>query len=388
MIIRIVRTFEELEAVRIKWEKWQSHPNNDFDQFRLVCQLRSEVEQPCVTLIEQEGQVRALLVGRLEQKQFAPSIGYLKPLKMPVRVLAVLHEGILGNVDDKTATQAIEYLWSLLCSNMADAVDFHYLSEDSPILKALQRHRSGWFCDKKPRLSVHWEMNLPAEGPFIENKVRAKHRTGIRKKERDLESAFPGKVSWTWMSRFDDIPGICARLEEVAEHAYQRGLGSGFIDNEEYRQRFALFAGRGQLRAQLLEIDGRIRAFWFGYLYRGIFHLSETGYDPVLSRYEVGTLIFIRLSDELAREGVRKLDFGIGDAHYKRRFGDRSWQEGTVWLFAPTGKGLVLRSCIGLFAAIDMFGRNMMQNIGVLDRLKTAWRRRLAPGKFSADKKD
>lgn len=385
MKIGMIKTVDELESVRIDWEKWQSHPNNDFDQFKMICRLRPEVESPCVPVAERNGQLLTLLAGRLERTQFAPSIGYLKPMKMSARVMAILHQGELGQMDEETAVKLVENLWSMLSSGVADAIEFHYLSQDSPLLKALQLHRPGWFCEKTPRWSVHWEMNLLAEGTFIERKVRAKHRTSIRKKERELESVFPGKVSWRWMSCFDDVPGLSARLEEVAARAYQRGLGSGFMDNEEYRQRLALFASRGQLRVQLLEIDGRIRAFWFGYLYQGVFHLSETGYDPDLSRYEVGTLMFIRLSDELGKEGVRKLDFGIGDAHYKRRFGDRSWQEGTVWLFAPTARGVLLRSTMGLFAAVDKFGRNVIQRIGVMDRLKTGWRRRLAPGKSSAD---
>lgn len=383
MKIGMIKTVEELEAVRIDWEKQQSHPNNDFAQFKMVCQLRPEVESPCVIVIAPSGQPQALIAGRLERTQFAPPIGYLKPLRIPAKVMTVLHEGVLGQMDDVAALESVEYLWSVLRSGVADAIEFHYLSEDSPLLAALQRHRSGWFCEKNPRWSVHWEMNLPAEGAFIEHKVRSKHRTGLRKKERELESAFPGKVSWRWMSRFDDIPGLCARLEEVAARAYQRGLGTGFIDNEEYRRRFALFGGRGQLRLQLLEIDGIVRAFWFGYVYQGVFHLSETGYDPNLSKYEVGTLMFIRLNDELAKEGVGKLDFGIGDAHYKRRFGDRSWREETVWLFAPTAKGLALRSSMGLFTAIDNLGRHLIQKVGGLDRLKTAWRRHLASTKSS-----
>jgi hypothetical protein len=385
MKIGIIKTLEELEAVRTYWEGWQNHPNNDFAQFKMVCQLRPEVESLFVTVIEDNRQPRALLAGRLQRTQFAPAIGYLTPVRIPAKVMTVLHQGVLGQIDDEAVLESVEYLWSLLRSGVADAIEFHYLSEDSPFLNALQLHRSGWFCEKNPRWSVHWEMNLPAEGSFIEHKFRSKHRTGIRKKERELESAFPGKISWRWVSRFDDIPGLCARLEEVAARAYQRGLGTGFMDNEEYRRRFALFASRGQLRVQLLEIDRRVRAFWFGYLYQDVFHLSETGYDPDLSRYEVGTLIFIRLNDELAKEGVRKLDFGIGDALYKRRFGDRSWREGTIWLFAPTAKGLALRSTMGLFSAVDKFGRNVIQRIGVLDRLKTGWRRRLAPTKSSAN---
>lgn len=383
----MLKTFEELETLYFQWKQWQNHPNNDFDQFKKICRLRPDVESPFVVAMERNGLPQALLVGRSEMTQFRPSIGYLSLLKIPARVVVVIHQGVLGQMDEEGATESVKYLWSLLCSGVADVLELHYLSEDTPLLRALQLHRPGWFCEKKIRWSIHWQMDLPEGGRFIERKLRAKHRTNIRKRERELEATFPGKVAWRWMSQFDDIPGLCKRLEEVAARAYQRGLGSGFIDNEEFRQRLALFASRNQLRVQMLEIDGQVRAFWFGYLYQGVFHLSETGYDPVLSRYEVGTLIFMRLSDELSNEGVRQLDFGIGDAAYKRRFGDRSWREGTVRLFAPTAKGVILRACSGLFMWIDKIGRNAIQKLGVLDRLRTAWRHQLSPAQLSADEK-
>lgn len=374
----MIKTFEDLEAVRLSWERWQDHPNNDFAQFKMVCQLRPEVEHPCVTVIEHESQPNALLAGRLEHTQFAPSIGYLKPVKIPAKLMIILHRGSLGQMDQETATKTVEYLWSLLGSGIADAIEFHYLSEKSPILLALRNYMSRWLCEKRQSWNIHWAMDVPAKGPFIEHKVRSKHRSWIRKKERELESAFPGKVSWRWMSKFDDVNSLISQLEIVAARAYQRGLGTGFMDNEEFRRRFALFGEREQLRVQLLEIDGLVKAFWFGYLYQGVFHLSETGYDPELQKYEVGTMLFIRLNDELIREGVRKLDFGIGDSSYKRRFGDQSWREATVWLFAPTAKGLFLRTVLAIIASIDRFGRGITQKLGILNRLKVIWRRRLA----------
>ncbi len=386
MKIGIIKTFPELETLRAYWEKWQFHPNNDFDQFKMICQLRSEVECPCVTVIENNGEPLALLAGRLERTQFAPSIGYLKPVRLSAKVITVIHQGLLGPLDEQSAMKIVQYLWSLLGSGEADAIEFHYLSEGSTLLQALTMYGSRWFCEKKPRWSVHWEMALPAEGRFIELKVRSKHRSSIRKKLRELESAFPGRVSWRWVSSFDDIPELCTRLEELATRTYQRGLGSGFIDGTEYRERFVLFARRGQLRVQLLEIDGRIRAFWFGFVYDNVFHLSETGYDPDLRRYEVGTLIFIRIADELIGEGVRKLDFGLGDALYKRRFGDQSWQEATIWLFAPTGKGIVLRTILRLSLMLDSTGRRILQRIRLVDRLKTVWRRNLVKSSAEIDK--
>jgi len=386
--IRIIKTSQELETVRTYWERWQNHTNNDFAQFNLVCQLRSEIESPFVTVIEQNNKPHALLAGRLERTQFAPSIGYLRPVRISAKVIAVIHQGLLAHVDEETARESVHYLWSLLGSGVADAIEFHYLSEHSTLLQALLLYSSPWFCEKKLKWNIHREMDIPAEEGFIEHKVRSKHRSRIRKKQQELESAFPDKVSWRWMSRFDDISVLCARLEEVAARTYQRGLGAGFIDNEEYRQRFALFARRGQLRVQLLEIDGKVRAFWFGFVYQGVFHSSETGYDPDLRKYEVGTLIFIRMADELALEGVRKLDFGLGDAPYKQRFGDHSWREKTVWLFAPTVKGLVLRAMLRLSIMLDSTARQVLQKMGLTDKLKTIWRGRVAKGEIETDKSE
>ncbi len=377
MAIRTIRSVRELEEVRTCWEGWQKHPNSHLDYFQLICRLRQEAVKPYVIVVESDGQPRALLVGRLERTRFVPSIGYLKAVGIPARVLTLLYNGCLGDVDEAVGEELVRNIWSVLTSGEADAVVFHELPEGSPLLKALLVSGPRWWCEKRPSWSSHWEMDLQEEMDFLKQKVGSKQRWKIRKRQRDLESAFPGQVSWRWMRHFDDVAHICARLEDVAARTYHRGLGAGFINDEEHRSRFALLAERGQLRVQPLEICGKVRAFWVGTVYRGIFYSSATGYDPDLRGYEPGTLVFVRMVEELAREGVRKLDFGLGDAVYKQRFGDRSSREATIRVFGPTGKGLVLRFSQGFSNIMDATGRHLLQRLGALDRLKTLWRRRL-----------
>ena len=373
--IRTIRTLAELDGVRADWERWQTHVNSDLAQFELVCRLRPEVESPFVTVLEQDGRPCALLAGRLERERIAAPIGYFKPPPLRARVLAVLHQGLVGRLDDAGARALVRHLWSQLASGAADAISFHHLPEHSPLLQALRRDGPRWFCDRTPRWSTHREMILPAERGLMESKVAAKHRSRIRKREKELDAAFPGRVRWRWLSAVDDVPGLCASLEPVAARTYQRGLGSGFFDNDDFRRRLELFARRGELRVQLLEIDGQVRAFWFGTVYRGVFHSSETGYDPALRDYEVGTLTFIRMIDALVHEGVQRLDFGLGDAEYKERFGDIAWRETSVWLFAPTLRGVRLMLVLRLSAALDRTARRLVERAGLTNRLKTAWRR-------------
>jgi hypothetical protein len=387
MVIKTIRSLQELESVREYWEGWQYHPNTDFDHFKLVCKLRKEFVNPHVTVMERDGSPCALLIARMERTCFVPSIGYFKPFQIPANVLMVLYHGSLGRVDEEIGDVLIRHLWSLLTTGEADAVVFHKLPEDSPLLQALLVHGPRRWCEKKPVWSAHWETTLSQDPGFLMRKMKSKHRAVIRKIQRDLESAFPGRVSWRWISRFENIPEMCAQLEAVAARTYQRGLGTGFVNDEEHRQRYSLFASRGQLRIQLLEIEGKIRAFDIGIMYNDVFFASETGFDPDLREFSPGTLVMMQMADELVRERTRKLDFGLGDASYKRTFGDRSWRETTVQLFAPTAKGLALRSSLGIFDLLDGAGRHLMQKVGALDRLKTGWRRRLAQPRSEAEEK-
>jgi len=378
MSLRVISNLADLEEVKAFWETWQVSPNSDFEHFQLVCRLRPQVERPHVMVLERSGAACALLCARLEQSSFAPRIGYFNLLKIPAVVLTILHEGLVGGLDSEAMRMVVEHLWSLLASGEADAVIFSELSEHSPLVTALMDHAPAWWCEKKPAWSTHRSMALGDEPGFLLKNMRSKHRAWIRKKERELESAFPGKVLWQWMSRFNDIAELSAGLETVAARTYQRGLGAGFVDNEEHRRRLGLFAGRGQLRVQLLEIEERIRAYWIGLVYRGVFHSWATAYDPDLREYEPGTLVFLRLVDELAREGVRKIDFGLGDAHYKERFGDESWREATFTMFAPTLKGFAIRSLLGSCAAVDDLSRRFLHRTGLFDRIKTGWRKHLS----------
>lgn len=377
MRVRSLRTLDELDAVRAFWERSQHHANSDLEQFRLVCSLRQEVERPLVTVVEEDdGTPIALLAGRLEHQAFEPTIGYLRLARWPATILAVIHHGALGRLDGATAAAAVEHLRRLLRDGVADAVQFHWLDERSPLLQALRSAPSLRLCDRTPCWSTHRGMTLDHGRPFVETRLRAKHRSSLRKRQKDLDAAFPGAVRWRWLTGFDDIPGLCESLERVAARTYQRGLGAGFFDGDEYRRRFELFAARGQLRVQLLEIGGSVRAFWFGTVYDGVFHSSETGYDPELAEFEVGTLMFIRMIEALIEEGVGSVDFGLGDAFYKERFGDHSWRETPVWLFAPTAKGAAMMLMLKGSRLIDASARRLVERAGLTDRIKALWRRR------------
>lgn len=387
MIVDTITQLENLHLLEPYWKTWQKHPNSDFDHFRLVCQLRQDTATPHIFVIKNNNDIRAIIIGRLEQSCHELTIGYLKIAKIPGQILTVLYNGIIGELDSQASDALIQFLPLYLKSNNIDSVVFHQIQQLSPFVQQLFARYSFLFCEKKPQWSTHWAMSLSPELDFLEHKVGGKQRWKIRKRQKDLEAAYPEKIIWHWLSNIGNINDVCESLEAVAAQTYQRALGSGFANDEEHRQRFHLLNNQGALRIQILKIDGQTQAFWIGSVYKEIFYSYETGYAQSLRDYEIGTLVFVNMVNNLSKEGVKRFDFGLGDAIYKQRFGEESWQEGTVMVFAPTPKGLMLRLSFSGFRKLEKIARYLLTKIGSVDQFKTSWRRKLASSQNSTSSK-
>ena len=88
---------------------------------------------------------------------------------------------------------------------------------------------------------------------------------------------------------------------------------------------------RGWFRGYVLYLRDTPAAFWHGNAYRGVFGAGATAFDPAFGDDRPGTYLLMRLVEDLAADpSVHTLDFGFGDAEYKRHFGDESWLEEDV----------------------------------------------------------
>src|SRR5262249_1232475 len=120
-------------------------------------------------------------------------------------------------------------------------------------------------------------------------------------------------------------------------------------------------------------------AFWPGWLYNRSFYIGTPGYEPELADYRLGQYVLMRLISDLCADAeVDVCDFGGGDAEYKRRFASESWEETDVLIFAPTLHGAHLNFMRTAVAASARALRWGVAKLGVEEKLKQAWRRRLA----------
>lgn len=367
----------EIAALRTFWTDHCQNPNQDYAQFLEICRLRSNVETPAVVVAMRDGQVSALMVCRVERARLPLNLAYLARFSPKTRTLTVLHAGFLGTWDEETAAGLTGFLPQLFAKLRANLIRFNWLPEQHPVLAALRHSIGRCWRDSQGDAQKHWSMSIPsAPGELLTKRLKSKHRGWIKKKTLELEKAHPGRVTWR-VFRSGDVLALFPELEKVAATTYQRALSSGFADTPEFRWMFENFNAQGSLRIYVMSVDGVAAGYWIGTVLQGTFHSMYTGYDPAFRDYELGTQIFVRMIDSLAEEGVPSFDFGLGDALYKQRFGDTEWQDVSLSVFRPSLTGLFFRFLTAGCRALRRSAEWVIARAGVVQKIKTKWRRRL-----------
>src|SRR5262249_38544739 len=274
-------------------------------------------------------------------------IGYRAVYRPRVRTLGIVHGGALRARPDVSWEPLLAAVAAALRAGKASVASFHRLDTASDLAR---RVRAAWgraWRSESAEPSPHWRVPLPATYDELLQRVSSSTRKQYRKHWRRLEQEFPGRARLRRTTDAQDVPDLARRAESVARGTYQRGLRSGFVHDAENEERLALAARRGRLRAYELEVDGRVWAFEMCERVGDVLYMEFTGYDTSMSRYEPGWIVILEAIQDAIREGAAAIDWGFGDAAYKRRFGAVKADETDVVLFAPRATGLWLRGMRG-----------------------------------------
>jgi len=370
--VRVIRNLEELETVRPLWERLQNNLNADIDYFVLILKSRPEILRPHVLVLHVDGVPTALVVGRLEQSRRSFQLGYAAIARPLVKAIVLPHGRLLGHFPEQAARLIVHNLLESLRKTEADLVLLSNAPVQSPVSRAMGDTAPFALREHFIPSQRHWLATLPE----TVDQFLAEHYWP-RRLPRRLEKQNPGQVRFVCFKRPDEIERFCIDAETVAAKAYQRALNSGFHDSAEMRARLTLVAERGLFRGFVLYVREVPWAFWTGTAYKGVFHSDSTAYDPAFAKEEPGTTVFSLMVQHLIKDGTRKLDFGLGDAFYKERFGTEHWEEATAFLFAPTAKALTLNVLASTSNLVGRAGRWVLRSSHALSRLKKAWRTKL-----------
>jgi len=164
----------------------------------------------------------------------------------------------------------------------------------------------------------------------------------------------------------------------IAAHTYHVKLRGTFSDTPLWRAQLELEARRGALTGFLLLGGDTPIVFNIGWVDGPFFFPQAVAHLPQYSRFSPGKYLWLRVFEQCCAEGLEWVDYGFGDAEYKRIYGTECWVEQSVRLYGRTARATVAwlldvaatRAASGLkFAA---------ERLGILRRIKNAWRRRMS----------
>jgi hypothetical protein len=376
--VRILRTISELEELRTVWTAWGGHPHSDIDFLLMLLQSREEILNPHVIVVYRHGKPDAMLVGRLERSRISLKVGYLPLFSARARIFTFQYGALRGNPSDENCKEIILAILRSLKSGEADMAYLNHPRTDSFLYKRALSVPSLLSRDNLPVPQPHHMMRLPGTIEEVFLGLSSSTRMNLRSKGRKFEKKLDGRLKICCFREVAELEAAISQVEEVARKTYQRGLGVGFDDSPRMRQMLQFYARNGRLRMYVLFAAGTPIAFEIGIVYGGWFYGDHTGYDSHYRDHSPGSYLLTKMIEDLCREGLQGIDFGLGDAPYKQHFGNHSFEEATVYLFAPRMKGLLLKALQTVTSATDNALKNMLARTKLLPKVKRLWRDRLA----------
>jgi hypothetical protein len=382
--VRVFRSVFEMEEIRSVWTSWNCHPNSDIDFYLTVNRLRPEIIRPHVVVLYRDGHPEAMLIGRMVKEQIGFRLGYWTIFRLEARLLRITYGGLLGNSTEENCGILVRSVLDSLCQGEADVARLSHVRADSPLFRSATTLPGFASRDYVPSIQVHRTLNLSPTAREFQESLSKKVRKNLRWQAKKFLEDYKNNVKLACFRDSSDLDRMIREVEEVAKKTYQRGLGVGFEDSHETRERLRHEADKGWLRMHLLYVNDRPSAYWWGTVYGKTFHSVAMGYDPGLARYSPGMFLVVRVIESLcggeSGGGVETVDFGLGDAQYKDVLGNEHWQDASLFIYASTLKGLALFMLNTPMALASHVVGKGLEKTRLLQRVKTLWRRRLRSG--------
>ncbi|MEJ2410289.1 MAG: GNAT family N-acetyltransferase [Novosphingobium sp.] len=178
-----------------------------------------------------------------------------------------------------------------------------------------------------------------------------KTRSTLRRKRRKLEEHCSGVLD---IREYRGAAGIGAFLEyalPLSRMTYQaRLLNAGLPEDEAGRAAMIARAGKDEVRAYLLFVDGKPASYLYLPVSDGIVIYEYLGYDPALAAYSPGTVLQLEALERLFAEGrYRYFDFTEGEGAHKSLFGTASVGACSFFLLKRDIANLALMGSLSAF---------------------------------------
>lgn len=372
--IRIIDSLAEIDTLRDKWQLLQWHLNSDIDYYKQYISSKNGTT-PYIIVVERGLNIVSIFVGRIADREVKISIGYKNIFKVKFRALTIIYGGILGNVTHEVVSIFITHLDELLKDKKVEVIYIDDVDIRSEFYKNINILKNDSLLNQKTPYNLHWRMTLPKTMDDFYKSLSYKRRKNIRRSTRNLYEKHKKNYEIKCYKSIKDIPFVMDQNESIALETYQRGLGVGFEKTYLTKKLMEIAANKGWMKCYILYINDEAIAFDRIYMYDNTLFLQDGGFKTKFKDVDPGTNLFLKiLEDSFGEQRIDYIDFGFGDAPYKRRFCDFFWHEQTIIFFGKTLKGIAVSVLLKIFKIVNEKLIRLLKYINIYEKVKHHWR--------------
>ena len=209
---------------------------------------------------------------------------------------------------------------------------------------------------------VCYVIKMPASFDEYLSNLNTRMRRNIRNRRRNLHRDFTSVIYHRvkesaeldpWMRRFRELHSIRMRV---------KGLDSKFYDHdyERFHDRISqTFFRKGWLYAVDLELEGKMVAGRYNFIYDNKIYDYQTGFNPNYNRSGVMQALISYIIEDCIKMGVKEFDFLAGEEDYKRRFTNSHENIFSIRIFNRNLKGLIYFGLV--FLRRFLYQQNLMK---------------------------
>jgi len=379
--VKVLRRISELESIRQVWESWPGNRDSEMESFLTFVRSNAQTMRPYVLVVYRGETPDAILVGRVDSGYINCRVGYLD-MKFRARIINFVYGALRGNPSEENCDLLVSEILRSLSRGEADAAYMNFLRQDSYLYDLAKRKPAPYSRDYIHTTQPHFAAALPATAEEFYRGLSSGSRWQAKSKQKKMLKDFSGAVRIRCFREVGELDPMILDVEQVAKSSYQRGIGAGFIDNPDTREQLRLKAQKGWLRAYVLYVADRPCAFWIGDVNQDTFGSDYLAYDAEFGKYSPGMFLITKVIEGFCgenRDGVTKVDFATGHAQYKEILSNQEWRETSVYIFAPSLKGISLNIVRSLIGGIDQTVKKALAHTNLLKTIKKRWRDHARP---------
>ena len=313
-------------------------------------------------------QALAVLAPHTIQPLRQSRLGWLGAL----RGLRLIGNGLAGRRDIATLSRFVDAATDLLGNGDAECIYFEDVDVGSPLWRALSEPRAGRARIAYPRPpQPRWRIRFPAPPDTYWHQFSSKTRNTMRRAVKRLEHTVEAVTEPAQVAHF------LASAQRISARSWQgKRMGQRMENEPHQRAHLEALARLGALRSYVLHHQDAPAAFLYGWQWNGLYCYEETGYDLALAEKGPGKILLHRvLEDLIARDCPAVLDFGTGDADYKRRLGNDQTSSGPILMLPLNARAWMYTAVHQLRDMADQGARQLLHITGLYQHARRLYRR-------------